>query len=275
MYLSTTTWLRPSTFFGRGRNRFRVVSFVIFSQGSPADGTTLGFGAESLWDSVGIHVGNDKGWRRGLLSCASPRLTTNMDPKTIAANYDALAHWYQRHVDPAYGLSALERALRLSSASGRALDVGCGSEGRFIKRLAEHGFQTDGVDISANMIALARKQCPDTSFYVADINEWPLPHKYSFISAWDSTFHLPLHQQEPVLKKLCEGLLPNGILLFTCGGGEPGEITGHIEGREFGYSTLGASRFVELLQRFSCRCIHLEYDQWPENHVFIIAQAIR
>jgi hypothetical protein len=72
---------------------------------------------------------------------------------------------------------------------------------------------------------------------------------------------------------MCDGLNSKGVLLFTCGGG-PGsqEISGGFEGQTFDYSTLGVNKFLRLLSEFGCSCKHLEYDQYPENHVCIIAQ---
>jgi hypothetical protein len=123
------------------------------------------------------------------------------------------------------------------------------------------------------MIKIATERYPDAELAVGDICSWEFPRKYDLITAWDSTFHLPLDKQEPVLAKLCAGLNPDGVLLFTCGGGdEPGEVAGEICGKAFAYSTLGVREFVWLLSEFGCSLRYLDYDQYPEKHVTIIAQ---
>lgn len=197
-----------------------------------------------------------------------------MEPAQTAAHYDQLADWWQsQHQASSYGLSALERAIRFTVTRNVALDVGCGSSGRFINHFVEQGFQAEGVDISAEMVNFARRLHPNVTFYTADISQWQPPKAYSLITAWDSTFHLPLSLQEPVLKKLCAALEGNGVLLFTCGGGHSsGAVTGSFQGQEFAYSTLGVNTFLALLHEQGCTCRHLEYDQHPENHVTIIAQ---
>lgn len=197
-----------------------------------------------------------------------------MDPSDIAAAYDALAASWQADTPETYGVDALDRALRFAPVSGHALDVGCGSQGRFMDALCGHGFITEGVDISPAMIELAAKRNPEARFHTTDICVWNLPSAYDFISAWDSTFHLPITRQQPVLEKLCAGLNSGGILLFTCGGGEPGEITGSFGGQTLGYSTLGPEKFVAILHASGCQCLHLEYDQHPEKHVYIIARKV-
>ena len=198
-----------------------------------------------------------------------------MDPQETGKKYDAIAAWWLEQMrESTYGVAALEHALTFVKP-GHALDVGCGCEGRFIRILSERGFHCTGLDISSAMVDLARPRYPEADFAVGDICTWPLPRRYDLITAWDSTFHLPLEQHEPVLQKLCEGLSPNGVLLFTCGGGEaPEQVQGEFGGQQFGYSTLGVPVFVRLLWRFGCAIRHLEYDQYPENHVYVIARKV-
>lgn len=197
-----------------------------------------------------------------------------MEPAQTAAHYDQLAGWWQsQQQTSAYGISALERAIQFTGTKNVALDVGCGSSGRFINQFLVYGFQAEGIDISAEMISFARRLHPEVTFYNADISQWQPPKAYSLITAWDSTFHLPLSHQEPVLKKLCAALETNGVFLFTCGGGHTSAtVTGSFQGQDFAYSTLGVNTFLQLLQEQGCTCRYLEYDQYPENHVCIIAQ---
>lgn len=199
-----------------------------------------------------------------------------MKPAQTAAHYDQLAGWWQtEHQASSYGIAALERAIQFTAMRNVALDVGCGSSGRFINQFMAHGFQAEGIDISAEMISFAQRLHPAITFYTADICTWLPPKAYSLITAWDSTFHLPLIMHEPVLKKLCAALEPNGVLLFTCGGGHTIDaITDSFEGQDFAYSTIGVNAFLQLLHEQGCTCRHLEYDQHPENHVYIIAQKI-
>ena len=197
-----------------------------------------------------------------------------MKPEETGSHYDRIALWWQQqHRDSNYGLAALERAIQFVENKSTALDIGCGSNGRFIEVLIKNGFTPVGVDVSQEMVALARQRHPDVAFYAEDVCTWQLPQKYDLITAWDSTFHLPIAEQKPVLKKMCDGLNAKGVLLFTCGGGIGAqEISGGFAGETFDYSTLGVNEFLRLLSEFGCSCRHLEYDQYPENHVYIIAQ---
>jgi SAM-dependent methyltransferase len=197
-----------------------------------------------------------------------------MKPEETGSHYDRIALWWQQqHIDSTYGITALERAIKFVETKSTALDIGCGSSGRFIEVLIKNGFTPTGVDISSEMISLAKQRHPTITFYAEDICTWQFPQKYDLISAWDSTFHLPLAEQKPVLKKMCDSLNAHGVVVFTCGGTiGPEEISGGFEGESFDYSTLGVNEFLRLIIEFGCTCKHVEYDQYPENHVYIIAQ---
>ncbi len=197
-----------------------------------------------------------------------------MHPDDTAIRYDRIAEWWQtQHQNSLYGVAQLERAIKFVADKQFAIDIGCGSSGRFIQVLSKHGFQVEGLDISREMIDLAQQLHPDVTFYQENICCWTPPKLYSLITAWDSTFHLPLEMQEPVTQKLCNALEPGGVLMFTCGGGyRPGEVAGAFQGQNFEYSTLGINAFLKILDEQSCTCLHLEYDQYPEKHVYIIAQ---
>jgi cyclopropane fatty-acyl-phospholipid synthase-like methyltransferase len=197
-----------------------------------------------------------------------------MKPEETGLHYDRIALlWQKQHMHSTYGIAALERAIKFVENKSTALDIGCGSSGRFTEVLIKYGFTPTGVDVSSEMIRIARQQHPQVTFYTEDICTWHLPQKYDLISAWDSTFHLPLAKQKPVLNKICDGLNAHGVVMFTCGGtAEPEEISGGFEGVTFDYSTLGVDEYLRLLIEFGCACKHVEYDQYPENHVYIIGQ---
>ena len=115
-----------------------------------------------------------------------------MKPEETASHYDRIADfWQQQHLHSTYGVAALERAIQFTENKSIALDIGCGSSGRFMDVFIKHGFTPTGLDISVKMISLARKLHPDVTFYAEDICIWQFPHQYDLIAAWDSTFHLP------------------------------------------------------------------------------------
>jgi SAM-dependent methyltransferase len=198
-----------------------------------------------------------------------------MDPEATGRQYDQIAHvWQEPHIQ-SNGIAQFERAIQFVKNRGHALDIGCGSSGRFIDLLSKHGFAPEGMDVSSRMIALARERHPHIPFHETDISRWIFPKKYDFVSAWDSAWHLPLELQEPVLEKICDGLDHHGVFIFTTGGvDEPEEKSDSFMGPRLDYSALGIPKILELITKFGCVCRHLEYDQHPQQHLYVIAQKI-
>ncbi len=199
-----------------------------------------------------------------------------MHPTIVAKSYDQIAgHWAGAKFNRANGIPQHKRALQFTTRRSRALDVGCGSSGRFIDLLTAEGFEIEGVDLSAEMLRLARIKHPDVVFYHADICTWEPTRRYDFITAWDSVWHVPLDYQGAVLKKFCGALSDGGVFIWTTGGLDaPEEKRDSAMGPPMYYSVLGISETLRVLAEAGCVCRHLEYDQFPEKHVFIIAQKV-
>lgn len=194
-----------------------------------------------------------------------------MEPSILGMKYDKIAHWWHdQHDHSTYGLSQLERALGLVSAGEKALDVGCGAGGRFVRILQNHGFSVTGLDISKEMVRLAADNHPEHNFMHQDICSWETEERFDFIVAWDSLFHLPLVMQRPVVTKLCKLLAENGVLIYTFGNAE-GEHTDQWQNDTFYYSSIGINKNMQLLIENGLSIVHLELDQYPEKHVYAIA----
>ena len=195
-----------------------------------------------------------------------------MKPSVIGTKYDKIAQWWHdQHVESSYGLSQFERAVSFTSGGGKALDVGCGTGGRFVRVLQSRGFSITGLDVSEEMIKLASCNHPEHRFLYIDICTWETEDKFDFIVAWDSIFHLPYAMQKPVISKLCKLLAKGGVLIYTFGNSQ-GEHTDQWHNDIFYYSSIGINENVELLINKGLSLLHLELDQYPENHVYAIAK---
>ena len=198
-----------------------------------------------------------------------------MRPNEVAASYDRIAsRWTSSTFDKNNGVAQYQRALSfLSHTGGAALDIGCGSSDRLLSVVRTRGLQVEGLDISAEMLRLAREANPQVTFHEADICDWAFPRLYDFISAWDSIWHVPLSQQRAVLLKLCAGLTPGGVIIFTAGGLEvPDEHQNAHMGVPMYHATLGVPTIFSSLREGGCVLRHFEYDQHPQPHVYFVAQ---
>jgi predicted TPR repeat methyltransferase len=201
-----------------------------------------------------------------------------MDHAAIASAYDDIAdRWLDERFDQANGIRQHEQALRFlrSGAEGWALNVGCGCNTRFNAPMRDHGLHLEGVDISERMVALARAADPDVLLHHADVCTWRPRRAYRFISAWDSIWHVSLEQQHPLMLKLMGALEAGGVFIFTAGGLDAEDT--HVDsamGPEVCYSTLGIPGLLGVVQEAGCVCRHLEFDQYPEKHLFVVVQRL-
>ncbi|WP_411826254.1 class I SAM-dependent methyltransferase [Luteolibacter sp. AS25] len=200
-----------------------------------------------------------------------------MTNEEMAGNYDQLAeHWAGEKFNRENGLEQHLRALQFLEKRGTAIDVGCGSSGRFVQLLIEEGFgSVEGLDFSKEMLRLAMERHPEVVFHHAEVCEWEFPRKYDFITAWDGVWHVELGRQEAMLEKLCEALDEDGVLIFTTGGlDEPGEATNPFLGVDLYHAALGIPKTLEVVARCGCIVRHLEYDQYPEKHLYLVVQKV-
>src|SRR5712692_9107060 len=105
------------------------------------------------------------------------------------------------------------------SLGGPLLDLACGT-GRMALRMAAQGYQVTGVDIMPEMIEWARqkaaKQAVSIDWVVADARAFHLQKQYPFIYMLENVFQffLTREDQEALLARVREHLLPEGCFLF-------------------------------------------------------------
>ena len=192
--------------------------------------------------------------------------------------YDALAeHWNGEEFNRENGITQHEKALRFLAddqlQGGRGIDIGCGSSGRFIDLMLSKKLTVEGLDISPEMLRLAKVRHPKQTFHLADICKWEHDGKYDFITAWDSIWHAPLEEHEAILRKLCNALADTGVLIFTSGAvDEPGEVSNNCKGMPLYHAALGIPKLLEIIADCGVICRHLEFDQFPDTHLYLIVQ---
>jgi SAM-dependent methyltransferase len=130
----------------------------------------------------------------------------------VAGMYHALwADWYLPAAMP-----ALERLFFSQAPQGaRVLDLCCGS-GHVTKELAARGYHVTGVDNSAELIALARRELPGLDFRVQDVRNLALDESYqAALSTFDSLNHiLSLDELREVFNRVRRALEPGSLFVF-------------------------------------------------------------
>ncbi len=132
----------------------------------------------------------------------------------ITAGYAPVAAAYAEALSDELAGKPLDRALLLAFAeecSGPILEVGCGP-GQISAFLHELGAKIEGIDLSPEMVAEARRRHPAIPFAAADMHH--LPHADGTFAGVVS-FYAIVHSRELDFRELHRVLQPGGLLLVA------------------------------------------------------------
>jgi SAM-dependent methyltransferase len=154
-----------------------------------------------------------------------------MDAKTeeLRSAHDVLAELYVDRLAGALEHMPIDRAvlslfceLTLAADLGaRVGDVGCGT-GRLAPYLAARGLSPHGVDLSPEMVRVARRDYPGFSFEVADLRALPFEDaSLAGVVCWYSLLFLPPASRAIAFSELARVVKPGGHLVtaFKAGDG--------------------------------------------------------
>ena len=117
-----------------------------------------------------------------------------------------------------YLMDAAQIMKFLPPAPAKVLDVGVGS-GWTSEIFARSGYQVTGLDISSDMIDIARRRDCNVQFLVADYEAGPISGVFDGAVIYDALHHS--ENEYLVIKNIYEALAPGGVLVTI----EPG--SGH------------------------------------------------
>ena len=108
-----------------------------------------------------------------------------------------------------------DNVLKITSSFNSVLDLGCGT-GNFLKKLEKHFKKTVGIDISKDMIEVAKSNCKKTQFYVKSVTNFSLDEKFNLITCnFDMVNHLDsIKDWEKMFKLAYNHLEEDGVFLF-------------------------------------------------------------
>ncbi len=153
-----------------------------------------------------------------------------MDAKTgeLRAAHDVLAEFYADRLAGALDRMPAERAvlglfcdLTLAAGLGTAVgDIGCGT-GRLAPWLAASGLSPRGIDLSPEMIRVARRDQPGFGFGVADLRALPFGDaSLAGVVCWYSLMYLAPLDRPTAFGELARVVKPGGYLVTAFKAGD-------------------------------------------------------
>jgi SAM-dependent methyltransferase len=136
-----------------------------------------------------------------------------------AGGYDEFAPFYDAFTAQSDYETWTKHVLALAGAYGlegrRVLDVACGTGKSFLP-LLERGFEVTACDLSAAMLAEARRKAPAARLVEADMRALPELGAFDLITCFDDSLNHLLDESEllSALRSIARNLSPEGLLLF-------------------------------------------------------------
>lgn len=204
------------------------------------------------------------------------------DIRATRAAYDTVAADYAELLRDELTAKPFDRSMLalfaelVQADGGTVADVGCGP-GRVTAHLHELGVPTFGIDLSPEMIAVARRSFPGLRFEEGSMMNIDLPDaSLSGVVAWYSIIHTPLERLHTVFAEFHRVLHPGGVLLLAF---QVGDERRHLE-RAYGHSIsldayrLRPDRIVELARdaglETEARLIRAPGDAEKSDQAFLI-----
>ncbi len=133
----------------------------------------------------------------------------------VEVGYDTIAqHFSQTRQAPWIEFNDLKPLLQ---SPGQLLDVGCGN-GRLIPWLQQNcsGLNYLGVDVSEQLLSIARQQFPSQRFIKASMLQLPFPDaQFDVVACVAALQHIPsVAYREQALTELLRVTKPNGVLFM-------------------------------------------------------------
>jgi len=179
--------------------------------------------------------------------------------KSLAKYYDLVYTWknYKKEVD------FIDKILRLNKLK-TILDVACGT-GNHVLLLVRKGYSVTGIDISKDMLKVARKKVKKTRFIKADMRNFDLKQKFDAIICMFTSlnYNFTLKDLEKTLLCFKKHLKDNGILIFDIA-----RIFKNMKNRRFDIVT-AKNRKTEIA-RLTQWDPKIEENRWILDAVFLI-----
>lgn len=132
-------------------------------------------------------------------------------------SYSVLAKYYDRMMgDRTRELQSIQELIsRYNPNAKKVLELACGT-GTFLKYLYEQGFDVTGVDLSPDMLAIAREKVPQARLLLEDIATFSITETFdTVICLFDSINHLiGYNKWEALFSRVRNRLNNGGVFIF-------------------------------------------------------------
>jgi trans-aconitate methyltransferase len=159
----------------------------------------------------------------------------------------------------------LDTLLSAAPLGTTILDLGCGTGRPMAEHIVAQGRRVLGVDQAQALLEIARDHLPNERWVLSTMQAFEPDEPCHGALLWDSLFHVPRHEHEPILRKVV-GALPSGArLMLTVGGSAHPAFTDTMFGQTFSYDSNTPEESEQILARLGCRIVIGEFMNLPDG----------
>lgn len=141
--------------------------------------------------------------------------TYNKSASSLAEKFDSIGARAE-NIDEAFSF--------ITKANPKVLEIGC-ANGRDAKEILKHTSDYLGIDISEELIRIAKQNMPKAKFEVADIENYDFPQSVDTILAFASLIHSDKENLKAILDKVYSSLNEGGIIYISMKQGKYKKLT--------------------------------------------------
>src|SRR6185437_15622206 len=163
------------------------------------------------------------------------------------------------------GVNAVRKWARTLPPGATAIDLGCGPGFPITEVLVAEGLNVFGIDASPSFVQAFRRNLPNTPVACEPVQESRFfDQTFDAVLAWGLMFLLSPEDQQRLIQRIAEILVPGGRLLFTSPA-EPAVWNDAMTGLES--RSLGAEEYRRQLSAVGLS-VSSEYEDEGQNHYF-------
>lgn len=194
--------------------------------------------------------------------------------KIVEEGYNKIASKYHSQRGSYDSLIELKKFAPLLSPGSKVLDVGCGAGFPVTRFLVDEGFSVIGVDISKEMLSLAKKHVPEATFIKSDMSEMSFSDNFfDGLVSFYAIIHVSKEKHANLFTKFHKILKSDGVMLITLGRTEWEEVEEYFGVKMF-WSHYGREQSLALVKDAGFEIIFEEiFERGGERVYCILARA--
>ncbi|UKD56229.1 class I SAM-dependent methyltransferase [Amycolatopsis sp. FU40] len=201
---------------------------------------------------------------------------------TAAELFDAIGAGYEEAFGrPPVVDAAVRELLAVLPPSARVLDVGSGTGRPVAADLVAAGHRVTGIDVSAEMVRIAREQVPGAEFVQADVREWESePESWDAVCAFFPFLQLARAETERALGRIAGWLVPGGRFALITVPSDVEDVPVDFLGHSIRVTSFPADALVERVRAAGLEVTGTRAETFapdkpgaePEEHLLISAR---